>query len=47
MICDDRDPPWINNEITQLIEKKNNFSKDSFEVTNLYFIAISFLTLQK
>ena len=27
MICDGRDPPWINNEITQLIEKKKQFFK--------------------
>ena len=27
MICDDRDPPWINNEIKQLIEQKNQFLK--------------------
>ena len=25
--CDDRDPPWINKEIKQLIEQKNQFYK--------------------
>ena len=24
IICDDRDPPWINKEIKQLIEQKNH-----------------------
>ena len=24
IICDDRDPPWINNNIKQLIQEKNN-----------------------
>ena len=27
IICDDRDPPWINKEIKQLIEQKNQFYK--------------------
>ena len=27
MICDDRDPPWINNRIKQLIYERNNLNK--------------------
>ena len=27
IICDDRDSPWINKEIKQLIEQKNQFYK--------------------
>ena len=26
IICDDRDPPWINNRIKQLIYKRNSFN---------------------
>ena len=27
IICDDRDPPWMNKETEQLIEQKNQFYK--------------------
>ena len=35
IICDDRDPPWMNKEIKQL-NRKTNFKNDSFEVIKLY-----------
>ena len=35
IICDDRDPPCIKKEIKQL-NRKTNFTNDSFEVINLY-----------
>ena len=28
IICDDRDPPWINNRIKKLIYERNNLYKD-------------------
>ena len=40
IICDDRDPLWINQEIKQL-NRKTNFTNDLLEVINLYFISIS------
>ena len=40
IICDDRDPLWINQEIKQL-NRKTNFTNDLFEVINLCFISIS------
>ena len=27
VICDEKDPPWFNNNITQLIQEKNNTYK--------------------
>ena len=32
IICDDRDPCWINKEIKQLIEQKNRFNKRFIEL---------------
>ena len=40
--CDERDPhPWMNKELKQLIELKNQFTNNSVEGIKLYFISTS------
>ena len=41
IICDNRDPPWMNKEIKQLIERKKQFHKRFIRSNKIYFISIS------
>ena len=42
IICDDRDPPWINKDIKQLILDKNHAYKSYILKTNLCSSLINF-----
>ena len=46
IICDDRDPPWINKEIKQLLEQKNQFYKQFVQSNKTLLYIIPFKKLQ-
>ena len=46
IICDDRDSPWINKEIKQLIEQKNQFYKRFIRSNKSLFYINQFKVLQ-
>ena len=46
IICDNRDPPWTNKEIKQLIEHKNQFYKQFIQSNKTLLYINQFKTLQ-
>ena len=45
--CDDRDPPWINKDIKQLILDKNHAYKFTFRMINLCSSLMNFSFLKQ